>query len=238
MQTNNLNLNKYISEQAIIYFIISIIILHVIKKKDNNYSYMCICLCLCLSIYLYISKFTNANVNTTNNINITTFNNKVKYLSELEINSDSLISNDNELIEILYIILFIKVKSGNHFTKLINYLEDFLVTFETLKQNKNNIFLKSVDIIKPFKLSPIHQSLLINDIRDQFERILKHIYTFIHIIQNDNTYLNTYYQFNQLIRSHLSRYYNRILSDYNYNDHTSEYQLIRSSENKYDWIDA
>jgi hypothetical protein len=164
-------------------------------------------------------------------------NKKSENLQELEIDKNSLLSRDDELIELFYSAMFIKVKSPEDYKKLISYIEDFLVTYETLKQNKNNIFLKPTDMIKSFKLSPIQQTILINDIRDQLERILKHSQSIIHKIPSNTRYLDSFYQFNQLIRSHLSRYYNRILSDLNFTDHTSQYQLLRTSEDKYGWLD-
>ena len=158
-------------------------------------------------------------------------------MNELEISPHSLLSRDDYLLKLLYSAIFIKLKTPEDYTQLIKYIEDFLVTYETLKQNINNIFLKPTDLIQQLKLSPIQQSILINDVRDQLERILKHIQHIIYKIPSNTRYLDAYYQFFQLIRSHLSRYYNRILSDLKYSDHTSNYQLLRTSEDKYGWLD-
>lgn len=91
-------------------------------------------------------------------------------------------------------------------------------------------------MIRPFKLKANHHTILINDLRDQIELILKNIQPVIYVLPQDLIYLEAFYQFNQILRSHLSRYYNRILSDHKYNDHTSQYLLIRSSEDKYGFL--
>ena len=92
-------------------------------------------------------------------------------------------------------------------------------------------------MLKPFTLRTNHHAILINDLRDQLEMILKQIQTIIYILPQNVIYLNRFYQFNQLIKSHLSRYYNKILFKYNYNDHTSQYLLNRTSEDKYYFLD-
>ncbi len=217
------------NKQIIVYFIMAIIILF-IAKTTQQFSYVFISICL-MAVFIYYSQsISHAKY-------VFKKNKKKDYLNELEINPMSLLSRDDELVELFYSAIFIKVKSPIDYKKLIAYIEDFLVTYETLKQNKNNIFLRSTDMITPFKLSPIQQSILINDIRDQLERILKHIQTIIHKIPSNTRYLDSFYQFSQLIRSHLSRYYNRILSDLKFDDHTSQYQLLRTSEDKYGWLD-
>ena len=236
---NIYNLNEYSkpnifniisNKHIIIYFIIGLVVLY-IAINTHKFSYVFISVCLLGIIIYYTQKISYAKFN--NRITL-----KNRYISELNINPESLFNRDNYLVNLLYSARFIKAKSPNDFAKLVLLIEDFLVTFETLKQNKNNIFLKSTDMIKPFELNKIQHSILINDIRDQLERVLKHIQIMIHGLPNEYRYLNSYYNFNQLIRSHLSKYYNRIMSDYNYIDHTSQYHLIRSSENKYDFIDS
>jgi hypothetical protein len=240
-QTNKINiynLKKHIpnsifskidNKQMIIYFIIGLFVLF-IAKTTGQFSYVFISICL-FAIFIYYSQsISHAKYIFKNN-------KKKEYLNELEISPYSLLSRDDYLVELFYSAIFIKLKTPEDYTKMILYIEDFLVTYETLKQNINNIFLKPTDLIKPFKLSPIQQSILINDIRDQLERTLKHIQNIIHKIPSNTIYLDAYYQFSQLIRSHLSRYYNRILSDLKYTDHTSQYQLLRTSEDKYGWLD-
>ena len=100
----------------------------------------------------------------------------------------------------------------------------------------NSVGRVSLDGSGKIRLNNSYQQILLNDIRDQLERILLHINTFIHILPNDQEYLNIYYNFFQLIRSHLSMYYNKIISQYGLSDHTHLYQIIRSSENKYGFI--
>ena len=92
-------------------------------------------------------------------------------------------------------------------------------------------------MIKPFKLNKIQQSLLINDLRDQLERILIHVQTIIHVLPSDLRYLDSYYDFSQLLKHNLSRYYNFIMGKYNFIDHTSQYQVLRKTENKYGYLD-
>ncbi len=221
--------SKIDNKQIIIYFIMGMIVLF-IANTTQQFSYVFIAICL-MSIFIYYSQsISHAKY-------VFKTNKKTEYLRELDIDPKSLISKDDFLIELFYSALFIKAKSPEDYKKLIAYIEDFLVTYETLKQNKNNIFVRPTDMIQPFELSSIQKTILINDIRDQLERILKHIQTIIYKIPSNTRYLDSFYQFNQLIRSHLSRYYNRILSDLNYIDHTSQYQLLRTSEDKYGWLD-
>lgn len=162
---------------------------------------------------------------------------KITYIKQLNINPDLLICRDEFIIELLYNAIFIKYKAPKSYLQLINYIEDFLVSFETLKHNITNIFLNKDQMIQPSNLTKSHQHILINDLRDQLERIMKHTETIIHVIPNEKIYLDSYYNFYQLMRNQLSRYYNRILTMYKINDHTSQYQLLRTSENKYDFID-
>jgi len=221
--------SKIGNKQIIIYFIMGIIVLF-IAKTTQQFSYVFISICL-MSVFIYYSQSISHAKYVFKN------NKKTEYLRELELDPQSLLSRDDYLVELFYSAFFIKKMSPDDYKKCIQYIEDFLVTYETLKQNKNNIFLKPTDMIQPFKLSSIQKTILINDIRDQLERILKHIQTIIYKIPSNTRYLDSFYQFNQLMRSHLSRYYNRILSDLNYIDHTSQYQLLRSSEDKYGWLD-
>jgi hypothetical protein len=184
-------------------------------------------LLLLFATYIYVDNKTNNNKLLL----------KQEYLNKLNINSNSLISRDEFIIELLYNAIFIKYKAPTFYTIMISYIEDFLVTFETLKQNITNIFLNNQQMIQPSKLTNSQRQILINDIRDQLERIMKHVQTIINVIPNENIYLDSYYSFYQLLRNQLSRYYNRILSMYKINDHTSNYLLLRTSEKKYDFID-
>jgi hypothetical protein len=159
------------------------------------------------------------------------------YLEELNINPKYFIKQDNYIMELLYKAIFIKYKAPTFYDKMILNIEDFLVTYETLKQNKTNIFLNPKQMIKPAELSKDKQQILINDLRDQLERILKQIETIIYVIPNEHTFLDSYYYFYQLLRNHLSKYYNEMMDKYNINDHTSQYQVLRTGEDKYDFID-
>jgi hypothetical protein len=234
MNSDNINIfnlngfEKISNKNIIIYFIIGLIILY-IAKSTNNFSYVFIAICL-MSIFIYYSQKIS-HENNKYNIDL-----KNKYMTEMNIDSSSLLARDNYLINLIHSARFIKYYENKLYTNLISYIEDFFVTYETLKQNINNIFLSKTDMIKPFNLNKIQHTILINDLRDQLERILKHIETIIFVIPNQQEYINSLYDFSQLIRSHLSRYYNRIMSDYKFTDHTSHYQLLRSSENKYDFI--
>ena len=221
----NIISNKYL----IIYFILLILLLYIVKKT-NNFSYVFITICL-IAIYIYITQ-KKYNIEEKAKID-----KRLNNLKELNIKDDLLLARDKYLVELLYSARFIKSKESYAFSKLVDYIEDFIVTFETLKQNVNNIFLKPDNLIKPLQLNKLQKSILINDLRDQLERVMQHIETFIHVIPNEIRYLNGYYEFSQLIRSHLTKYYQKILTDNNINDHTSQYQLIRSSENKYGFID-
>jgi len=192
----------------------------------NQLIQICILLLL-FGIYIYADNKSNNNKLLL----------KKEYLKELNINPNLLICRDEFIIELLYNAIFIKYKAPTFYTKMILYIEDFIVSFETLKQNITNIYLNPKQMIQPSKLTNSQQHILLNDLRDQLERVMKHIQTIIHVIPNENIYLDSYYKFYQLIRNQLSRYYNRILSMYKINDHTSQYQLLRTSENKYDFID-
>ena len=128
------------------------------------------------------------------------------YLEELNINPKYFIKQDNYIMELLYKAIFIKYKAPTFYEKMILNIEDFLVTYETLKQNKTNIFLNPKQMIKPAELSKDKQQILINDLRDQLERILKQIETIIYVIPNEHTFLDSYYYFYQLLRNHLSKY--------------------------------
>ena len=167
-KVNIYNLDSYTSpnifniiekKNIIVYFIILIIILF-IQKTTNNFSYVFISICL-MCVYVYYTQkisYTNHQYNKQQII---------KNTSELNIDPTSLLARDQTLINILYGARFIKSKSQKQFAKLIDLLENFMITFETLKRDVNNIFLKPSDMIKPFKLNKIQQSLLINDLRDQ-----------------------------------------------------------------------
>ena len=170
------------------------------------------------------------------NINQTNYE-LLSNINTLELNNNLLITRDEYLIKLLTEAIFLKYKAPNAFDKLILYIEDFIVIFETLKQNITNIYLKQDQMIQPDKLSKSHQSILLNDLRDALERVMNHLETFIYVIPNEKIYLDSYYNFYQLLRNQLSKYYNRILSMYKINDHTSYYQVIRSSAHKYDFID-
>lgn len=219
--------SKISNKQIIIYSIFFIVIL-LISKVTKKFSYVFIAICL-FAIYIYYSQTIT---NITSRLEKEQYN---KFIKDLEIQS-SLISKDRELVKILYNARFIKERTKDEYSKMINYIEHFLILYESLKQNKTDIFLEPSNMIKSLKITRDIKPLLINDLRDQLGKILNHLESIIFNIPHHIRYLNSYYHFNQLLRSHLSRYYNRILSDNNFEDHTSQYQLIRSSENKYDFI--
>ena len=192
----------------------------------NQLIYICILL-LIFGIYIYIENKTNNKLLLL----------KKEHLVELNINPNLLICRDDFIIELLQNAIFIKYKAPTFYSRMILNIEDFLVSFETLKQNITNIYLNQSQMIQPSKLTKSQQQILINDLRDQLERVMTHIQTIINVLPNEYIYLNSYYNFYQLMRNQLSRYYNRILSMYKINDHTSQYQLLRTSENKYNFID-
>jgi hypothetical protein len=185
-----------------------------------NLSHLIIICIICYTI-LYFYK-TNINI-----INI----------DELDINNKYYLAQDKYLIELISQAIFIKYKAPTFYKEMILNIEDFLVTYITLKQNKTNIYLKDNQMIKSDILTKPQQQILINDIRDQLERVLKQIESIIYVLPNEGIYLDNYYIFHQNIKKHLSKYYYEIIDMYNINDHTSEYQLLRTSENQYDYID-
>lgn len=243
------------NKTLIIYFICLIIIL-LIVKHSNNFSYVFIAVCLfALFIYCNQNKYNNIFVKPQVDDKNLILNNKLNdYIKELEIKPKSFITEDSYLIQLLYKARFIKIESPTFYFKLLDYINNFMITYLSLKYNRNNIFLKSTDLvypltlksaitidttdmIKPIPLNKIQQSILINDLRDHTERILKHIQSIVFTLPSNTQYLDSFYEFSQLIRFHFTKYYNMILKQYNYLDHTSHYLLNRSSENKYDYID-
>jgi hypothetical protein len=204
--------NKYL----VIYFICVLVILFT-AKNTNNFSYVFISICIFVIYIYYTQLITHTNITYNQNI-------ENNYLLDLGIDLNTFISKDKYLIKLLHQNMYIKNKNIKIFNNLLLYIEDFLITFETLKSN--NVLLNNT-----------YQQILLNDIRDKLERILSHINTFIYILPNDSGYLNNYYNFSQLIRSHLSIYYNKIINQYGVSDHTNLYQTTRSLENKYGFID-
>lgn len=218
-------------KQLIIYFVSCLIIIYIatVAKASNNFSYVYIA-SLILIVYIAYQQIIKKE-RTESKVNI-----RIDKINLLGLDKSSLITRDDNLIDILYDGKFIRQKSNKIYNDLLNYIETFLIIYESLKRNKNDIFLNPNDMVKPLKLTKVHKNILINDLRDQLERIMKHIGSFVHIMPHETNYLDGYYKFCQLLRSHLSRYYNRILSDNNFEDYTSQYLLNRSSENKYDFI--
>jgi hypothetical protein len=221
--------SKISNYQIIVYFILLIILL-IVTKHSNNFSYVFICFVL-IAIFIFYSQ----KISTVNYIKQT--KEKKIYLLELGIDAFSLIATDSKLLKILYDAKFIKESAKLEYKKIINRIENFLVIYETLNSGINNIYLKETDMIKPFNLRSNHHTILIHDLRDQLELVLKGIQSIIHVLPQDLIYLDAFYQFNQIIKSHLSRYYNKILFKYNYIDHTSQYLLNRTSEDKYYFLD-
>lgn len=229
------DLHKYINPnlfnlidnyQLIIYFTIILIILYIAKNtKNTSYTIISIFLFILL-IYNDHKKYFSKHLNKTKQ--------KIE-LIKIGISENSLINSNPELIKILYDADFIRSKSSKYYSNLINMIEYYLTIYETLKQNVNNIQLKKDSLITPFKLNKSHHSILLNDLRDQLEAILQLNDTFIHILPNEDRYLEAYYKFKQLIKLYLSRYYNEILTIYNYVDHTSNYELYRT-QNKYSFL--
>lgn len=222
------NIFSKITNRQIIVYLICLLIILFVAKTTNKFSYVFILSCLYI-VFIYFSQLisnTNQNIKTQENKN---------HIEYLEIDSQ-FIANDKELVKILYGARFIKERSPDKYSKMLEYINYFLILYESLKQNKTNIFLESSNMLKSQQLTKIDRSLLINDLRDQLEKIMNHIQTLIYNMPHHKQYLDNYYYFSQLIRSHLSEYYNKILSETDIEDHTSKYQLIRSSENKYDFI--
>jgi hypothetical protein len=120
----------------------------------------------------------------------------------------------------------ISKKAPKEFNKLRELIKDFLLTHHILLSNNRKNTLTKTQL----KIS-------INDLRDQLERILKYSQTLIHLMPHDKTYLDEFFIFNQLLKQCLSNYYNEIISIYGINDHTHQYELLRSSENKYGYVD-
>lgn len=214
--------------QMIIYFIITLTILYIAKNtKNTSYTIISIFLFMIL-LYNDHKKLFSKHLNKTK---------QNLELIKIGIPEDSLIKNNSELTKLLYDADYIRFKSNQYYNDLINMIEYYLTIYETLKQNVNNIKLTKDSMIKPFKLNKSHHSILINDLRDQLEKILQHINNFVHILPNEDRYLNIYYRFKQLIKLYLSRYYNEILTIYNYIDHTSNYELNRTlNDNKYGFL--
>ena len=229
------DLHKYINPnlfnlidnyQLIIYFTIILTILYIAKNTKNT-SYTII------SIFLFILLLYNDHKNYySKHLNRT--KQRIE-LIKIGISENSLINGNSELIKILYDADFIRNKSSKYYSNLINMIEYYLTIYETLKQNVNNIKLTKDSMIKTFKLNKSHHLILINDLRDQLDAILQFNDTFIHILPNEDEYLKAYYQFKQLIKLYLSRYYNEILTIYNYIDHTSNYQQY-STQTKYGFL--
>lgn len=222
------DLHKYINPnlfnlidnyQIIVYFIIILTVLYIAKNTKNT-SYTIISLFLfILLLYNDHKKYYSKHLDKTKQ--------KIE-LTKIGISENSLINDNPDLIKILYNADFIRNKSNKYYSNLINMIEYYLTIYETLKKNVNNINLIKGTMIKPFKLNKSHHTILINDLRDQLEAILQFNDTFIHILPNEDRYLEAYYQFKQLIKLYLSRYYNEILTIYNYIDHSSNYELYRS----------
>ncbi len=217
------------NKHLIIYSIILIFILYV-AIYTNKFSYVFICMCLFGIFIYYVQKISFYN-------NLQSKNTKSDHINRLNIPETSFVYNDDYLIELLYSARFMKVKQPILYDQMIKLIENFLIFHRTLKLGINNIFLKPTDMIKPHKLNIMQRMILLNDFRDLFERILKHIQTFIHVLPDDDRYLNSFYEFNQLIKNHLNKYYHQIRQQYNYVDFSQYYQLNRSSEDKYGPID-
>jgi hypothetical protein len=212
---------KITNKNILIYLILIIIILYVAKHKSFSYVFILIILLVITIYYFQLETYYNMNINIYN---------KDKYIKYLNIDSNSLLSRDLILLEILYKYRFIYKYALKDYDKLINIIEKFFITYESLDKNINNIFLAKTDIIKPHILNRIEQSLLINDLGDQLDRILKHINNFIYVLPSDIKYLNAFYEFNQLINYNLSKYYNKFRQSNNY-------QSNNISNNKYGFFD-
>jgi hypothetical protein len=113
---------------------------------------------------------------------------------------------------------------------LIEYLDDFLVLFKIIDNNRfNNLITKDIEL-------NIHQQqLLLNDIREKMNKINKYVDTFIHIIPYHIKYLDEYYNFCISLKTYLSNNYYYLLNKYNINIVESDYNLLDKS-NKYDYI--
>jgi hypothetical protein len=134
----------------------------------------------------------------------------------------------------LVLILFIKpdinllllrykiFKLPNKESKVLQeYLDEFLVLFKMIDNN--------------IDLTISQQQLLLNDIREQMNKINKYIDTFIHIIPYHIKYLDEYYNFCISLKTYLSNKYYYLLNKYNITIVESDYNTLDNSIN-YDYI--
>ena len=104
---------------------------------------------------------------------------------------------------------------------LQEYLDEFLVLFKMIDNN--------------IDLNISQQQLLLNDIREQMNKINKYIDTFIHIIPYHIKYLDEYYNFCISLKTYLSNKYYYLLNKYNITIVESDYNTLDNSIN-YDYI--
>lgn len=172
--------------------------------------FIVIIITLLLIKYNFFKEISNSNINN--------------YIEKLGIDNRPLISEDVKLLEILYNIRGINPYITKYYNKLYDLLEDFYAMQKTLLLNVNNIYLKPNELVKPFKLNVVHRDILKNDLRDQLERILKHMEEIIYIIPSQQMYLDAFSNFNKLINEHLSKMYIKVVD-------LPQYQIMRNDKN-------
>jgi hypothetical protein len=218
--------NKFTKTNIIIYSIILVLILFLIKN-NVNIAYIIISLFI-FSFYIY----HNQTISYENLLSDRKTKNK--YIDYIGTTNESFLSKDLKLLEILYSARYLKLEAPIHYNELLILMDDFFVTYTTLKKNVNNIYIQKDNIIQPIKLNPATQTILINDLRDQLERILKHMDMFILQISANTRYTISLYYVNQQIKSRLSKYYNEILNKFDM--YPTKYEILRSNEDKYDFL--
>jgi hypothetical protein len=168
--------NKIISYYVIGCFILAITTYETNTHTKNTYTSKIIIGICFLAIYIYYSQLID-HTNKTEKIA-----RKNKNLIKLKINKFSPISSDNYLLELLNKSDHIHVKAPIAFSNLLKLIEDFLSIYNVLKSNKNT------------SQPPINQMqiILINDLRDKLERILKYSQTMIHLMPHNKLYLDDF----------------------------------------------
>jgi hypothetical protein len=213
-----MNYYSFNSNQIIILYILLIILLFIIKVFNIS-EYLTLGLIL---IILYI----NGYISFIDKENDEIYNYIININPEIK---DSL--KDKNLLLLIYKIRILNLPNKELKT-LIEYLDDFLVLFKTIDNNRfndNNLITKDIEL-------NIHQQqLLLNNIREQMNKINKYVDTFIHIIPYHIKYLDEYYNFCISLKTYLSNNYYYLLNKYNINIVESDYNLLDKS-NKYDYI--
>ena len=217
-----MNYYSFTSNQIIILYILLIILLFIIKVFNiSEYLTLGLILLYCYILYIngyisFIDKEDNEIYNYIININPEFKDNLLK---------------DKKLSLLIYNIKILNLPNKELKT-LIEYLDTFLILFKIIDNNKFN---NDNFITKNIELNIHQQQLLLNDIREQMNKINKYVDTFIHIISYHIKYLDEYYNFCISLKTYLSNKYYYLLNKYNINIVESDYNLLDKS-NKYDYI--